>query len=196
MTILIAAVVLVGALCLFDLLLTFAVLRRLREHTTQIAGLGGQQHFTPYDPMVLVGRKVPDLPGVGGGDPGDTGGTDDARDGSRLVAFFDAQCETCHDHAPVFAVRARGRDAVAVISGDGIKVDQLVGHVAGVASVVRGGQAQRLVDAMEIEAFPTFVQVDAEGVVVHAVNNPAELPEPAMSAAPGARALAEPAPTA
>ena len=37
MAILSAAVVAVGCLCLFDLLLTFAVLRRLREHAGLLA---------------------------------------------------------------------------------------------------------------------------------------------------------------
>ena len=35
---LIGAVVVVGVLCLIDLLLTFGVIRRLREHTTMLAG--------------------------------------------------------------------------------------------------------------------------------------------------------------
>ncbi len=42
MAILVAAIGLVGLLCLADLLLTFGVIRRLREHTEQLAGLRGQ----------------------------------------------------------------------------------------------------------------------------------------------------------
>ena len=42
MAILSAAIVVVGLLCLADLLLTFGVIRRLREHTEQLAGLRGQ----------------------------------------------------------------------------------------------------------------------------------------------------------
>jgi len=41
MAILSAAVVVVGLLCLTDLLLTFGVIRRLREHTEQLAGFRG-----------------------------------------------------------------------------------------------------------------------------------------------------------
>ena len=41
MPILIAAVVVVGGLCLLDLLLTFGVIRRLREHTSMLTGAGG-----------------------------------------------------------------------------------------------------------------------------------------------------------
>ena len=42
MAIFVAAIGLVGLLCLADLLLTFGVIRRLREHTEQLAGLRGQ----------------------------------------------------------------------------------------------------------------------------------------------------------
>jgi len=38
MAILSAAIVVVGLLCLADLLLTFGVIRRLREHTEQLTG--------------------------------------------------------------------------------------------------------------------------------------------------------------
>ena len=48
MTVLVAAVALVGVLCLLDLLLTFGVIRRLREHAELIT-LGG----------------VPDIPVLG-----------------------------------------------------------------------------------------------------------------------------------
>ena len=40
MPILIAAVVVVGCLCLLDLLLTFGVIRRLREHTSMLTAAG------------------------------------------------------------------------------------------------------------------------------------------------------------
>ncbi|MEV6398954.1 hypothetical protein AB0M39_29925 [Streptomyces sp. NPDC051907] len=196
MTILIAAVVLVGALCLFDLLLTFAVLRRLREHSEKLAAVGGaaghglpgapgQRPFVPYDPSVLVGTTLPQAL------------TEAGEGGARVVAFFDAQCETCHDHAPEFAARVRGRNAVAVISGRGSDVDALVRHVEGVAFVLRGEQARELVEAVAIEAFPTFVEADGEGAVVRAVTDPQELPAPGAAPASAAlAALAEPAPTA
>lgn len=41
MPFLVTAVVLVGLLCAVDLLLTFAVLRRLREHTEELGRLSG-----------------------------------------------------------------------------------------------------------------------------------------------------------
>ncbi|AWS43113.1 hypothetical protein [Streptosporangium sp. 'caverna'] len=157
MTFLIVAVVLVGALCMFNLLLTFAVLRRLREHTTELERLAGQEQFAPYDPSVLVGRA---LPGAG---------ADDA-DRPRLVAFFDVDCSTCHERAPQFVAAARDHAgaALAVITGDGRKVDDLAGLVGGVSKVVTAEGADSMVRALGIEAFPTFLRVGPDGTVVDA----------------------------
>ncbi|MER5623454.1 hypothetical protein [Streptosporangium sp. NPDC002544] len=157
MTFLIAAVVLVGVLCVFDLLLTFAVLRRLREHTAELARLAGGTRFAPYDPGVLVGRTLPwtdtDTDGV---------------DRPRLVAFFDVNCDACHEHAPQFAVTARAQAAMAVISGAGPRADDLVQMVADVSSVITAERADSLVKAVGVEAFPTFLRVGPDGTIVAA----------------------------
>ena len=167
MPFLIAAVVLVGVLCLFDLLLTFAVLRRLREHTAELQRLAGRPGFSSYDPGMLVGHRLPEAARASG---------------ATLVAFFDAQCDTCHDHAPKFAVRARRYGALAVVSGDGARADELVAAVGPDAAVIRGEDAHAVADDMGIQAFPTFVLVDGEGSVVQASTELVELPEPAPAA--------------
>ncbi|MEJ8634324.1 hypothetical protein [Streptomyces sp. MS2.AVA.5] len=163
MAFLMAVVALVGALCLFDLLLTFAVLRRLREHTAELERLGGRPSFVAPDAGVLIGRRIAEAASA---------------HASRLVAFFDAQCETCHEHAPAFAARAQAHGGLAVVSGKGDLADELIGHVDAHAVVIRGEEATRLVSAMDIQAFPTFVLVDEEGYVVSAATELAELAEP------------------
>ncbi|MDP9865774.1 MULTISPECIES: hypothetical protein [Streptosporangium] len=155
MTFLIAAVVLVGILCIFDLVLTFAVLRRLREHTAELERLAGPARFGRYDPGVLVGRTLPPV-GADGGER------------ARLVAFFDVSCDACHEHAPRFADAARADTAMAVISGDGEKAGDLIEMIGGAASVVTAEQADSLVKAVGIEAFPTFLRVDPDGTIVGA----------------------------
>ncbi|MFF9868659.1 TlpA family protein disulfide reductase [Streptomyces sp. NPDC013953] len=167
MPFLIAAVVLVGALCLFDLLLTFAVLRRLREHTAELERLAGRPGFSSYDPGMLVGHRLPEAARA---------------HGATLVAFFDAQCDTCHDHAPKFAARARRHSALAVVSGDGARAGELIGAVGPDAMVMRGDDAHAVADDLGIQAFPTFVLVDPDGSVVQATTELAELPEPAPAA--------------
>jgi hypothetical protein len=63
---LIAAVVLVGLLCAVDLLLTFAVLRRLREHAQRLGRLSASAsaagNGTPgIDRDKLLGRELPEF---------------------------------------------------------------------------------------------------------------------------------------
>ncbi|MFJ2023127.1 hypothetical protein ACIODW_04840 [Streptomyces sp. NPDC087897] len=160
----VAALVLVGALCVFDLVLTFAVLRRLREHTAELERLAGRPSFAPYDPGVLVGRALPGAV---------------AAQAPDLVAFFDAQCDTCHEHAPGFAARARGRAALAVVSGEGRRAEELAALVADDAVVLRDEVAAGAVSALGIEAFPTFLAVGPDGVVERAHTDLAVLGESA-----------------
>jgi thiol-disulfide isomerase/thioredoxin len=152
-----AAVVLVGALGLFNLLLTFAVLRRLREHTEELARLRDVRHFDPaaYDSGVLVGRTLPEFATSTGNRP-------------ELVGFFDATCSTCHEHAPEFAVVARRPGGVAVVTGAGPGADDLIGLLADVPTVLTGDEAAEVADSLGVQAFPTFLRVDQEGTIVRA----------------------------
>ncbi|MEV0228233.1 hypothetical protein [Nonomuraea sp. NPDC050786] len=151
MPFLIAAVVLVGVLCLIDLVLTLAVVRRLREHTAELERLAGRPALMPYDPGVLVGRTLPhDVAGA------------------RLVGFFDVGCDTCHERAPQFAVEAKDQTALAIVAGDAGAAGDLIEMVGGVANVVTGDDALRIVHALGIEAFPTFLRADADGRIVAA----------------------------
>ncbi|MGN9837110.1 TlpA family protein disulfide reductase [Nonomuraea sp. H19] len=158
MPFLVAAVVFVGLLCLFNLVLTLGVLRRLREHTAELERLAGGSMLMPYDPHVLVGRALPETAA-----------------GARLVGFFDVGCSTCHERAPQFADAAGKQPALAVITGDGAKVADLVAVVGGVSSVITGEEAGLLTHTLGVEAFPTFLLADQEGRVVAAHTELAEL---------------------
>ncbi|MEU0572829.1 hypothetical protein ABZ297_46520 [Nonomuraea sp. NPDC005983] len=155
---LIAAVVFVGLLCMFDLVLTLGVLRRLREHTAELERLAGRSIMPSYDPGVLVGRALPE---------------DVA--GPRLVAFFDVGCDTCHERAPQFAAAVGGQAALAVITGDAAKVGDLVEVVGGVSDVVTGEDADRIAHAVGVEAFPTFLRTGSDGRIVAADTEPVVL---------------------
>ncbi|MFC5834835.1 hypothetical protein [Nonomuraea insulae] len=155
MPFLIAAVVLVGVLCLFDLLLTFAVLRRLREHAAELERLAGEPRTLPYDPSFLIGRTL----------PGTAANTEPR---PRLVAFFDAGCDTCHEHAPVFAAAARPGTSLAFITGAGPQLRSLVDAVGGAATVVSGEDADAIVAELGIQAFPMFLRLDADGRITQA----------------------------
>ncbi|MEH1166252.1 hypothetical protein V6V47_12780 [Micromonospora sp. CPCC 205539] len=152
-----AAVALIGALCLFNLLLIFAVLRRLREHTAELARLQEQRQAGPalYDPTVLVGRMLPELP-VG------------ADERPELVGFFDAACDACHKHAPEFAAAAKRHAAAAVVTGKGQDADDLADLLADVPTVLVGADAVAVTAALGLEAFPTFLHVGLDGTILRA----------------------------
>ena len=152
-----AAVVLLAAICLLNLLLVFAVLRRLREHTDELDRL---RRSRPFDPVAeeaseLIGRSLPDLETATGDRP-------------ELVGFFDAGCSSCHELAPDFAVASRQAPSVAVVTGAGEGVDELVALLAGGPTVLLGRRATEVSTSVGIRAYPTFVRVDAEGTVLHA----------------------------
>ncbi|WP_370947236.1 TlpA family protein disulfide reductase [Amycolatopsis sp. cg5] len=161
MTFLVAAVVFVGALCLFELLLTFAVLRRLREQGEELAALKAK-HGPRYDPAVLAGKEIP----VAGYD---------------LVGFFDSGCPTCHDEAPRFAELAISHTALAVISGQPKDVTDLIELLSPVSALVLGDEATELTEAVNIQAFPTFLRVSGSRID-QAQTSVAALAEPVPSA--------------
>lgn len=168
MQLLIAAAVLVGALALLNLMLTFGVIRRLREHTTQLSRLSGA---TPPFRDEQVGQPVPQFQATA------ADGTAVSRDSllgrTRMVGFFSAGCEPCHEQAPEFAKWLSGQggdtsEAVAVVTGAGPQADELATLLRDQATVVTEPDASRVADAFGVAGFPTFLRVDAEGVVTAA----------------------------
>lgn len=166
MPFLVAAVVLVGVLCLLNLTLTFAMLRRLREHQAELGRLSGG--MPPPFGDDLVGRPVPRFHAAA------VDGASVTRDSllgrPRLVGFFSAGCQPCHEQAPEFGkwLSEQGGDSsegVAVVTDSGPEADELVALLRDKATVVTGSDAFAVADAFAVSGFPTFLQVDAEGVV-------------------------------
>ncbi|SNR41428.1 peroxiredoxin family protein [Actinomadura mexicana] len=102
-----AAVVLIGLLSALNLVLTLALIRRLRGH-----GAADPGHAGP--PMALrPGSQVGDF----------TATTTEGEPVSQtnlpgLVAFFSANCDPCHELAPRFAALTTGLPRLAVVTGD------------------------------------------------------------------------------
>ena len=175
MPVLIGAVVVVGVLCLIDLLLTFGVIRRLREHTTMLAGFQpGGDHVTAL---------------AAGGTPEAFTATDNegavvqGPPGLSMVAFFSASCSVCPKRVPAFVDYVRehpvGRNEVlaVVIAQDSESVPYLVelAEVARVCAEPPGGSIGR---AFAVQAFPAFFVLDAAGTVLGSSYDPAALPAP------------------
>ncbi|MFY1691400.1 TlpA disulfide reductase family protein [Plantactinospora sp. WMMB782] len=173
---LVTAVVLACALGTLNLLLTLAVVRRLREHTELLAN-----HASHADNGIIEAGQT----------PGDfvAADTDDRPvrrgdlSGDVLVTFFSPNCPACTDALPRFATQAAefpgGRDQVlAVVTGDGPEVSEMAGRLTGVARVVLDGVDGGLAAAFQARAFPCWCLLDSTGTVRRSGSGWTQLPMP------------------
>ena len=173
MALLVAAIGLVGLLCLADLLLTFGVIRRLREHTEQLAGLRGQDAPTsglPYgatpEPFTALTASAERLDGPAG---------------LRVVAFFAAGCSACPERVPAFLdylrVNEVTQDAVLVVISSSqpepVSYQERLAEVAPICVEPHDGKVSA---AFSVRAFPSFFVLDAAGSVTAFSHEPAALP--------------------
>ncbi|MFD7729332.1 TlpA family protein disulfide reductase [Kitasatospora phosalacinea] len=160
--ILAAAVIVVGAVCAVDLLLSLGIVRRLREHTAELEELARIKGV--IQPRGLAaGTPVPDFAAV------DTDGAPVRRDAlpaDALVGFFSPTCGPCKDLLPDFtALAARlpgGRtQTLAVVVGDPDAAGELVAALAPVATVVVERPRGAVSAAFEVANYPTLFSLDA-----------------------------------
>ena len=177
MAVLIGAVVIVGALCLLDLLLTFGVIRRLREHSEMLArsqsGGGGEV-------IGLTAGKAPEAFTATDGEGAPVRGPS----GLRVVAFFSTSCSICPKRAPAFIDYVRGhqvgRDEVlAVVVGQSAEPVPYLADLADVARVSAESLDGPVRRAFAVQGFPAFFALDAGGTVLWSGYDPAALPAPA-----------------
>lgn len=169
MTYLEAAVLTVGLLCLLNLLLTFGVIRRLRQHTEHLNRLAP----TELAPGIGVGEAVGDFQTTTttGETLSRTGLT-----GETLVGFFSPGCQPCATQLPHFIELARelpgGRaQALAVVVAGTEAGQDYVDRLAPVARVVTEGPDGVLQAAFQVTGFPMLLRLDdavvrAAGVTV------------------------------
>jgi hypothetical protein len=178
MPIVIAAVAVVGGLCLLDLLLTFGVIRRLREHTDMLTALnaaGGPARLA-------LGLSAGDFPGAFSAVTTDGVPVNGAA-GLRVVAFF-SRCSICPERVPPFAdyLRAHdfGRDSVLAVSvGPGSTPQAYLSELAPVARICVEPEDGEIARAFKVPGFPSFFLLDPDGSVAGNGYDPAALPEPA-----------------
>lgn len=166
MAILTAAVVLVGLLCVVDLLLTLAVIRRLRTHTEQLATLRDPAADNPFAGMVAAGSPVPAFTGRSvDGVPVDV-----ATAQPELIVFFSTSCSACATELPELVALLgsgahEGRRAVVIVAGqDNAGSVRFVDALRPVATVVREPFGGPILTAFAVDVYPTFYVV-ADGVV-------------------------------
>ncbi|MBC6461737.1 TlpA family protein disulfide reductase [Actinomadura sp. HBU206391] len=164
MPFLVAGMVLVGLMCAVDLLLTMAVIRRLREHTEQLADLRGGGD--PSRSLLPAGSRLPtfEVRSVDGEV------IDSETSGHELVAFLSTDCSVCLEESPelvrfIHAQRIdRSAAAVVVIGDDGPQAQHLVDELRSVAGVIREPWDGPVGRAFSAQVFPVFYLV-SDGVV-------------------------------
>jgi hypothetical protein len=176
MPVLIGAVVIVGALCLLDLLLTFGVIRRLREHTEMLA------RSQPGD-LGAIGLTAGESPGTFAATDRD-GAAVRGPSGLRVVAVFSTSCSICPKRAPAFVDYVRqhlvGRDEVlAVVVGQSAESVPYLADLADVARVCTESAGGPIGRAFAVRGYPAFFALDAAGTVRWSGYDPATLPAPA-----------------
>jgi hypothetical protein len=164
--VLLAAVLLLTALSLLNLVLLLGVVRRLREHESRLAAaeLAGMAGEGPAELIAPVGSRVAEF----------SARTVDGRSLDKealatpaLVGFFSPGCDSCHERLPDFrraAADNAGR-ALAVVVRDGADVDPLVGELERVASVVVEDPDGPLTSAFGVRGFPVFALVGTGGTI-------------------------------
>lgn len=172
MPILIAAVAIVGVLCLLDLLLTFGVIRRLREHTQMLTTLASP----PPDAFGLPAGELP----VAFSTVTTEGEAVTGPAGLALVAFF-STCSVCPERVSPFADYLHGQrvapDGVLVVSvGPGGTPHQYLAELADLALICVEPEGGEIAKAFKVAAFPSFFLLAADGSVSAIGYDPVELP--------------------
>jgi hypothetical protein len=180
MPVLIAAVVIVGLLCLLDLLLTFGVIRRLREHTEM---LRTRQVTSGPSVIALASGQTPEPFTIVAED----GAVITGPAGLRLAGFFSSTCSACPGRVAPFIEYVRAnqipRDdvlATALVAADAAPPPYL-DQLAEVARVSLQPEDSQVIRAFGVSGYPAFCLLDADGAVVATGFEPATLPATALA---------------
>jgi thiol-disulfide isomerase/thioredoxin len=169
------AVVLLAVLTFANLLLTFGLVHRMRQHALLLTRLA--QAARAPAPVLPAGTAIgPFAVRTVEGEPFSRGGLD----GPTLVGFFSPGCGDCRTAAADFLAVAAdlepGRLHLAAVVTSGPEAAALAVQLSGVARVVvepEGGPVQA---AFGVTGFPAFCLVDRQGRVLASGCDLRELP--------------------
>ncbi|WP_433171338.1 TlpA family protein disulfide reductase [Actinoallomurus sp. CA-150999] len=171
MPVLVVAVVFVGILCGIDLLLTLAVIRRLREHTLRLADM------PPTRPdLVRPGTPLGDFKVTA--EDGSTVSRE-AFTSPTVVGVFSTDCSSCHERLPEFTAfveTARPQQVLALVTGQASDAAEFTAAMGAAVTVVvepLGGPFGR---ALQVSQFPSFYLIGDDAVIVAAESTPGQLP--------------------
>lgn len=180
MPIVIAAVTVVGVLCLLDLLLTFGVIRRLKEHTAMLAERGPGSLAPP-----VIGLSEGERPGAFSAVTTDGQHVDESTP-LRLVAFLSTACSICPERVPTLlkylATHHIDRASVlaVVVGPDGEHAPYLESLAEAAQICVEHDQGD-VSRAFRTAGYPAFCLLSADGTVLASGYDPEMLPEPALA---------------
>nr|BFE58546.1 hypothetical protein GCM10020063_030720 [Dactylosporangium thailandense] len=191
-----AAVVLLGAVTVLNLVLLLGVVQRMRRPVTP--GGDGPLVDAERRPVLPPGeRPAPFAAAARDGEPFEPGAP-----AARLVGFFSPHCNLCHDRMPGFLQYARraGLDrsqVFAVVVGAPEDTAALTAGLAPAASVVDepdGGGS--VYEAFGVRGLPAMYLLDPDGVILASGTDLGSFPDAGRLAAAvrsgGARASAGP----
>jgi hypothetical protein len=176
-----AAVIIVGILCLLDMLLSFGVIRRLREHSELLR----TRQYADEPPVISLSAGQMPAEFAVTADDGAAVVTGPA--GLRLAGFFSASCSVCPGRVAPFieyvSANRINRDDVLVtmLTADGAAAPPYLSQLAEVALVTVPPDGDLIAKAFGVAGFPAFCLLDPDGAVVATGYDPAALPAPAMT---------------
>jgi hypothetical protein len=156
---LVGAVVLVGAVAVLNLLLTYGVIRRLREHTNLLSGDAGAEptpaletgeRVGPFQAVTVDGREITERSLLAG----------------TVVAFFTPGCLPCKERLPEFAEFARqdgdrDRFLAVLVTDDGQESDGAARayQLDTVAHLVLASRESAVTKAFGVRGYPSIVTI-------------------------------------
>lgn len=161
---LIAGLLLVGALCLMNMALTFGIIRRIREYTKLLDALYefvGTTRALPGD--ATGGPAVGDV--VGEFYATTVDGTPVSREllpNGTAVAFLSPDCRGCREQLPDIASWAQNQDpqrVLVVVDGRAGDPAAMVSALKSVAQVVVDDPKAPVSDAFRVQSYPIFCAV-------------------------------------
>ena len=194
MPIVVAVLVLLTLLVVLDLLLTYGVIRKLREHTERLD---------------LVSRPEPQMTGLptpAFSATTATGETVSARlfDGGGLAVFLAPDCPGCRSQLPDVRRKLAAAVAAAVpvllvvtrlhperdLGEEAAEIDELLAELDGRVAVVREPLDGAVQAAFKVSSYPGFFRIGADGLIAVATNHATQLPDEADGSAGRVDALA------
>lgn len=173
-----AAVVLVGILCVIDLLLSFGMIRRLREQNETLREMRERAAGVEEDIVLPAGAKV----GAFAATAVSGARVSDADiDGRVLVGFFSPGCEPCKERMPQFIEYATRFDGpVIAVAADGFgETTDLVVRLGEVAEVIVEKDGGLVHQAFGAKGYPSLCLVDGDKTVLASGWEMSALPVPA-----------------